>query len=76
MVEVLAYRIIRKIGQAAELKHRFVLLETPAGADRTAALEDAHELRAAPLSNVDLEQFFRMLDLTERERALTGMGET
>jgi hypothetical protein len=70
MVEPLADRVIRRIGQAAELYYRLVMLVAPAGAGKTAALHDVHKRTAAPLVNVNLELSRRMLDLTERQRAL------
>jgi hypothetical protein len=70
MAEPLADRLIERIGQAAELYHRLVVLVAPAGAGKTAALQDVHERTAAPLVNVNLELSRRMLDLTERQRAL------
>lgn len=70
MVEPLADRVIRRIGQAAELYYRLVMLVAPAGAGKTAALQDVHERTTAPLVNVNLELSRRMLDLTERQRAL------
>jgi hypothetical protein len=69
-VEPLIDRVIKRIGQAAELYHRLVMLVAPAGAGKTAALQDVHERTAAPLVNVNLELSRRMLDLTERQRAL------
>ena len=70
MAEPLADRVIKRIGQAAELYHRLVMLVAPAGAGKTAALQDVHERTAAPLVNVNLELSRRMLDLTSRQRAL------
>lgn len=70
MAEPLADRVIRRIGQAAELYHRLVMLVAPAGAGKTAALQDVHERTAVPLVNVNLELSRRMLDLTERQRTL------
>ncbi len=70
MAEPLADRIIKRIGQAAGLYHRLVVLVAPAGSGKTAALQDVHERTAAPLVNVNLELSRRMLDLTERQRAL------
>ena len=70
MSEPLADRVIQRIGQAAELYYRLVMLVAPAGAGKTAALQDVHERTAAPLVNVNLELSRRMLDLTERQRAL------
>ena len=70
MAEPLADRVMEKISRAAELYHRLVMLVAPAGAGKTAALQDVHERTAAPLVNVNLELSRRMLDLTERQRAL------
>ncbi len=70
MAEPLADQVIRKIGQAAELYHRLVILVAPAGAGKTAALQDVHRRSAAPLINVNLDLSRRMLDLTERQRTL------
>ena len=70
MTEPLADRVIKRIGQAAELYHRLVMLVAPPHAGKTAALQDVHERTAAPLVNVNLELSRRMLDLTERQRAL------
>ena len=70
MAERLADRVIRRIGQAAELYHRLVMLVAPAGAGKTAALQDVHKRTDAPLLNVNLELSRRMLGLTERQRAL------
>lgn len=70
MAEPLADRVIKGIDQAAELYHRLVVLVAPAGAGKTAALQDVHERTSAPLVNVNLDLSRRMLDLTERQRAL------
>ena len=69
-MESLADRVIRKIDQAAELYYRLILLVAPAGAGKTAALQDVHEHTDAPVVNVNLELSRRMLDLTERQRIL------
>jgi hypothetical protein len=70
MVEPLADRVVTRIGQAAELYHRLVMLVAPAGSGKTAALQEVHERMAAPLINVNLELSRRMLDLTARQRVL------
>ena len=70
MAEPLADRVIRRIGQAAELYHRLVMLVAPPGGGKTAALQDVHKRTDAPLLNVNLELSRRMLELTERQRAL------
>ena len=69
-MESLSERVIQSIGHAAELYYRLVILVAPAGAGKTAALQDVHERTAAPLVNINLELSRRMLDLTERQRAL------
>jgi hypothetical protein len=70
MPEPLADQIIQKVRHAPEFYHRLMLVVAPAGAGKTAALQDVHERTAAPLVNVNLELSRRMLDLTERQRAL------
>lgn len=70
MAEPLADGVLRSIDQAAGLYHRLVMLVAPPGAGKTNALQDVHKRTAAPLINVNLELSRRMLDLTERQRAL------
>lgn len=70
MAEPLADQVMRKIKQAAELYHRLMLVVAPAGAGKTTALTYVKECIGAPLVNVNLELSRRMLELTERQRAL------
>jgi len=70
MAEPLADQIMRKVKQAAELYHRLILVVAPAGAGKTTALLDVQDRTDASLVNVNLELSRRMLDLTERQRAL------
>ncbi len=70
MAEPLADKVLQRIDQAAELYHRLIMVVAPAGAGKTAALQDVHERTGAPLINVNLELSRRMLELTERQRAL------
>ncbi|HAK59471.1 MAG TPA: BREX-3 system P-loop-containing protein BrxF [Nitrospiraceae bacterium] len=70
MAEPLADQIIRKSKQIAELYHRLMLVVATAGAGKTTALQDVRDRTSAPLLNVNLELSRRMLDLTERQRAL------
>ena len=70
MAEPLADQVIRKIKQAAELYHRLMLVVAPAGAGKTTALTHVKERLGAPLVNVNLDLSRRMLELTERQRAL------
>ena len=70
MAEPLADQVMRKIKQAAGLYHRLTLVVAPAGAGKTTALTYVKERIGAPLVNVNLELSRRMLELTERQRAL------
>ncbi len=70
MTEPLSDQVMRKIKQAAELYNRLILVVAPAGAGKTTALQDVKERVDAPLVNVNLDLSRRMLDLTERQRAL------
>jgi len=80
MGEPLADQVLQKIGEARELYHRLILMVGPAGSGKTSALQEVsastslsacgHAQAGAPLVNVNLELSRRMLDLTERQRAL------
>lgn len=70
MAEPLADTVIRYIDQAPGLYCRLILLAGPAGSGKTATLQEVHQRTSAPLVNVNLELSRRMLDLTERQRAL------
>jgi ABC-type uncharacterized transport system ATPase component len=70
MAESLADQILRKVQQTAELYYRLVLVVAPAGAGKTSALQDVHDQTGATLLNINLELSRRMLELTERQRAL------
>jgi len=70
MAEPLADQIMRKVKQVAELYYRLILVVAPAGAGKTTSLLDIQERINASSVNVNLELSRRMLDLTERQRAL------
>ena len=70
MAGSLADQIVRKVGLAASLYNRLVLVVAPAGAGKTTALQDVRNRTGAPLVNVNLELSRRMLELTERQRIL------
>ena len=70
MLAQLADQIIEKSNQAIELYYRLVLIVAPGGAGKTISLQEVHRKTGAPLINVNLELSERMLDLTERQRAL------
>ena len=62
--------VIEKLGSVADLYHRLVLIVAPSGSGKTAALQVVATRTGAPLLNLNLELSRRMLDLTERQRAL------
>ena len=70
MVEPIADQILEKLNQASQLYYRLILVVAPTGAGKTAALKGVRDRTGAPLINVNLELSRRMLDLTERQRAL------
>ncbi|MEW5804280.1 MAG: BREX-3 system P-loop-containing protein BrxF [bacterium] len=70
MAEPLADKVMQKIDHALELYYRLIIMVAPAGAGKTVALQDIHSRLGAPLVNINLELSRRMLDLTERQRAL------
>ena len=70
MTKHLSEEIGEKIGHAESLYHRLVLVVGPLGKGKTSALRDVAKRIDAPLININLELSRRMLDLTERQRAL------
>ena len=70
MADSLADQIMRKVGPAASLYNRLVLVVAPAGTGKTTALQDVRNRTGAPLVNVNIELSRRMLELTERQQAL------
>jgi hypothetical protein len=70
MEELLADQVMQKIIHADELYYRLIILAAPAGSGKTALLQGFQERKSYPLVNVNLELSRRMLELTERQRAL------
>lgn len=70
LMDPLTDQIIAKIDQAAGLYHRLILVIAPSGTGKTAALLEVRDRNGVPLLNINLELSRRMLDLTERQRAL------
>jgi len=70
MAEALADQIMNRVEQVENLYHRLVVVVAPSGGGKTEALRDVAERAQAPLININLELSRRMLDLTERQRAL------
>ena len=70
MAESLADQVMRKMGDARDLYHRLILVVASPGSGKTEALQEVSAATSVPLINVNLELSRRMLDLTERQRAL------
>jgi ABC-type uncharacterized transport system ATPase component len=70
LAEPIEQHIIDKIKHASELYYRLILVVATAGAGKTHALQGVKESTGAPMVNVNLELSRRLLDLTERQRAL------
>ena len=70
MAEPLSEKVLAQIARAEELYHRLILIAAPSGSGKTAALQDVATRTGAQLLNLNLELSRRMLDLTERQRAL------
>ncbi len=70
MTEPLADQIVQKINQAAALYYRLILVVAPAGAGKTAALQEVQDRTGAHLVNVNLALSRQLLELTERQRTL------
>jgi hypothetical protein len=69
-IERWAGQITHQIDQAAMLYHRLILVVAPSGAGKTRALHEVAKRTGFPRINVSLELSRRLLDLTERQRAL------
>lgn len=70
MAEPLAGQVIQGIADAEELYYRLVLLAAPSSSQKTAALQAVAKRVGASLVNLNLELSYRMLELTELQRAL------
>jgi len=63
-------QLVEKIKEAPSLYNRLVLFVAPSGSGKTSALREAQQSLSAPLLNVNLKISRRMLELTDRQRAL------
>ena len=70
MAEALSQKVLARIDGAKVLYHRLILVTAPSGSGKTEALREVAESTGSRLVNLNLELSRRMLDLTERERAL------
>ncbi len=70
MAQALGDQIMDRIEEAGSMYHRLVLVVAPSGSGKTESLRDVAERSGALIVNVNLELSKRMLELTERQRAL------
>jgi type II secretory pathway predicted ATPase ExeA len=70
MAEPLADQIVQQIGHVGENYYRLLVVAGLSGTGKTVALREVHARTGVPLINVNLDLSRRMLDLTERQRAL------
>ena len=70
MTRPLADDVIKKLKHAENLYHRLILVVGGEGKGKTSALHEVASRVNAPLVNINLELSRRLLDLTERQRAL------
>ena len=70
MPESLSEKVLVRIDGAKALYHRLILVAAPSGSGKTEALRQVAARTGARIVNLNLELSRRMLDLTERERAL------
>ena len=70
MAEALSQKVRARIDGAKALYHRLILVTAPSGSGKTGALREVAESTGSRLVNLNLELSRRMLDLTERDRAL------
>jgi hypothetical protein len=70
MPDSLANRITATLTQMDELYHHLLLVVGPSGTGKTEALRDAAKRAGSKVINVNMELSRRMLELTERQRAL------
>ena len=70
MAEALSEKVLARIDGVEALYHRLILVAAPSGSGKTEALREVAARTGARIVNLNLELSRRMLDLTERERAV------
>lgn len=70
MAEPLVDQVLQKISEARNLYHRLILIVGPPGSGKTKVLQEISATTSAALININLRLSRRMLELTERQRAL------
>jgi hypothetical protein len=74
MASQLSLRLLERIADAAALYHRLVLLVGPPRSGKTETLMEIVAARAWPRINVNLQLAERLLDLTQKQRAVRVAG--
>lgn len=69
-MELLVEQVLSKIDEARLLYYRLALVVGPSGSGKTPLLHEVSILTSSPVINLNLELARRMLELTERQRAL------
>lgn len=69
-MDLLASQIARKMDEVASVYHRLVVVAGPSGSGKTTAFLEIARSQGFRYLNVNLELSRRLLDLTQRQRAL------
>jgi hypothetical protein len=70
VAEPLAAQIMRQLPEVAHLYYRLLLVVSPSGAGKTAALQEVSTQTGIRYTNVNVELSRRLLELTQRQRKL------
>jgi hypothetical protein len=70
VAEPLAVQIMRQLPEVAHLYYRLLLVVSPSGAGKTAALQEVSTQTGIRYINVNVELSRRLLELTQRQRKL------
>jgi ATPase family associated with various cellular activities (AAA) len=70
VAEPLAAQIMHQLPQVAHLYYRLLLVVSPSGAGKTAALQEVTQQTGIRYINVNVELSQRLLELTQRQRKL------
>ncbi|MDC0740857.1 BREX-3 system P-loop-containing protein BrxF [Polyangium mundeleinium] len=74
MTAPLAARLLDRVSDAGVMYHRLVLTVGPAGSGKTEAFTDLAAAHGWPCINVNLKLAERLLDLTQKQRAVRVAG--
>jgi hypothetical protein len=70
----LALKVEERLSTLANQFYRLLILAGPSGAGKTAVLQEIHKRTNMPYINVNLQLAQKMLDLTEKQRAINLSG--